>query len=100
MTAAGVGNTDAGSPIRHQPRRPRRPAPDDPRKPDSPSDLEKRSWKYVLGKTVREFSSDQCTDIAAALTYYAVLSIFPGLIAIFSLLGIIGQGDAASAAIL
>ena len=76
------------------------PAPDDPRKPDSPTDLEKRSWKYVLGKTVREFSSDQCTDIAAALTYYAVLSIFPGLIAIFSLLGIVGQGEAASAAIL
>ena len=76
------------------------PAPDDPRKPDSPTDLEKRSWKYVLIKTVREFSSDQCTDIAAALTYYAVLSIFPGLIAIFSLLGIIGQGKAASTAIL
>src|SRR6187431_1413044 len=75
-------------------------APDDPRKPDSPTDLKKRSWKYVLGKTVREFSSDQCTDIAAALTYYAVLSVFPGLIAIFSLLGIIGQGPAASAAIL
>lgn len=75
-------------------------APDDPRKPESPTDLEKRSWKYVLGKTVREFSSDQCTDIAAALTYYAVLSIFPGLIAIFSLLGIVGQGEAASAAIL
>jgi membrane protein len=74
------------------------PAPDDRRKPDSPTDLEKRSWKYVLRKTVREFSSDQCTDIAAALTYYAVLSLFPGLIAIFSLLGIVGQGKAAGAA--
>ncbi|GAA1952592.1 YihY/virulence factor BrkB family protein [Microbacterium deminutum] len=76
------------------------PAPDDPAKPDSPDDLDKRSWKYVLVKTLREFSSDQCTDIAASLTYYAVLSIFPGLIAIFSLLGVVGQGKAASDAIL
>jgi membrane protein len=69
-------------------------------KPDSPDDLHKRSWKYVLQKTIREFSSDQCTDIAAALTYFAVLSIFPGLIAIFSLLGVFGQGRAASDAVL
>ncbi|MGO8608654.1 hypothetical protein ACC848_37405, partial [Rhizobium johnstonii] len=70
------------------------PDPEAPGKPDSPDDLKKRSWKYVLQKTVHEFSSDQCTDIAAALTYFAVLSIFPGLIAIFSLLGVIGQGQA------
>ncbi|MCB8044200.1 YihY/virulence factor BrkB family protein [Microbacterium oxydans] len=62
--------------------------------------MHKRSWKYVLRKTIREFSSDQCTDIAASLTYYAVLSLFPGLIAIFSLLGVVGQGKAASDAVL
>ncbi|HYJ50011.1 MAG TPA: YihY/virulence factor BrkB family protein [Microbacterium sp.] len=76
------------------------PDPEHPAKPDSPDDIEKRSWKYVFGKTFREFSSDQCTDIAAALTYYSVLSVFPGLVAIFSLLGIIGQGRAASDAVL
>lgn len=76
------------------------PDPEAASKPDSPDDLEKRSWKYVLQKTVREFSSDQCTDIAASLTYYAVLSVFPGLIAIFSLLGVFGQGRAASDAVL
>lgn len=76
------------------------PDPEAAGKPDSPDDLHKRSWKYVLQKTIREFSSDQCTDIAAALTYYAVLSLFPGLIAIFSLLGVFGQGQAASDAVL
>lgn len=76
------------------------PDPEAAGKPDSPDDLHQRSWKYVLQKTIREFSSDQCTDIAAALTYFAVLSIFPGLIAIFSLLGVIGQGQAASDAVL
>ncbi|WP_455905493.1 YihY/virulence factor BrkB family protein [Microbacterium sp.] len=76
------------------------PDPEAAEKPDSPDDLHKRSWKYVLQKTIREFSSDQCTDIAAALTYFAVLSIFPGLIAVFSLLGVFGQGQAASDAVL
>lgn len=70
-----------------------RPDEDDARKPDSPTDIEKPSWKYVLRKTMREFSSDQCTDIAASLTYYAVLSLFPALIAIISLLGVFGQGQ-------
>ncbi|HEY0260300.1 MAG TPA: YihY/virulence factor BrkB family protein [Lacisediminihabitans sp.] len=67
------------------------PAPDDPRKPDSPDDITKRSWGYVLRKTVREFSADQCTDLAAALTYYAVLAVFPALLAIVSLLGLFGN---------
>jgi membrane protein len=69
------------------------PAPDDDRKPDSPTDLDKRSWMYVARKTWREFSDDQCTDLAAALTYYAVLSIFPAAIALTSLLGLVGQAE-------
>src|SRR5690606_27757081 len=68
-------------------------APDDPRKPDSPTDLSKPSWKYVLRRTIREFSRDQCTDLAAALTYYAVLSLFPALLVVVSLLGVFGQGQ-------
>ncbi len=69
------------------------PDPEDDRKPDSPADLEKRSWMYVARKTWREFSDDQCTDLAAALTYYAVLSIFPAAIALTSLLGLVGQAE-------
>jgi membrane protein len=61
-------------------------------KVDSPTDLSRRSWIYVLRKTVREFSSDQCTDLAAALTYYAVLAVFPAAIALTSLLGLVGKG--------
>lgn len=68
------------------------PNPEDPRKPDRPTKLEKGSWKFVIRKSFREFVTDQCTDIAAALTYYGVLSLFPGLIAIVSLLGVFGQG--------
>jgi membrane protein len=69
-------------------------------KPDTPIELDRRSWKYVLLKTAREFSADQCMDAAAGLTYYAVLAMFPALIAIFSLLGVVGQGHAAADAVL
>jgi membrane protein len=71
--------------------RTREPDPDDARKPDSPDDLTKPSWGYVLRKTAREFSDDQCTDLAAALTYYSVLALFPALIALLSLVGMVGQ---------
>ena len=40
---------------------------------------------------VREFRDDQCTDLAAALTYYAVLAIFPAALALTALLGLVGQ---------
>jgi membrane protein len=60
-------------------------------KPDAPTDIERRSWAYVARKTWREFLSDECTDLAAALTYYAVLAIFPALIAVLSLVGLVGQ---------
>ena len=69
------------------------PEPNDPRKPDEVSDITKRSWGYVLKKTLREFTADQCTDLAAALTYYAVLALFPGLIAIVSILGLFGAAE-------
>ena len=62
-------------------------------KAESPTDLTKRSWRYVARKTAHEFSDDQCTDLAAALTYYAVLALFPAAIAVLSLVGLFGQGD-------
>jgi membrane protein len=67
------------------------PDPDAAGKPDSPDDLKKPTWGYVLRKTVREFMDDQCTDLAAALTYYAVLAMFPAAIAMLSLVGLVGQ---------
>jgi membrane protein len=67
------------------------PAPDDAEKPDAPTNLTKPTWKFIARKTLREFSDDQCTDLAAALTYYAVLALFPALLALVSLLGIFGQ---------
>ncbi|MFI7482967.1 YihY/virulence factor BrkB family protein [Kocuria sp. M1R5S2] len=75
------------------------PDPEDPRKPDSPTELKKPSWGYVVKRALSEFSKDDCTDLAASLTYFAVLSLFPALLAIVSLLGVFGQGEATTRAI-
>jgi membrane protein len=67
------------------------PAPDDPRKPDSPVDLQKRSWWYTSKMAFAEYKRDQCSDLAAALTFYAVAAVFPAFIVLASLVGVIGQ---------
>ena len=63
--------------------------------PESPTDLGGSSWRDVLKRTVREFKEDNLTDWAAALTYYGILSIFPMLIALVSVLGLIGTSATA-----
>ncbi|MER5307754.1 YihY/virulence factor BrkB family protein [Streptomyces sp. NPDC002773] len=60
------------------------------RAPDSPTELPGRSWVAVLKGSIREFVSDELTDRAAALTYYGVLALFPGLLVLVSLLGVSG----------
>jgi membrane protein len=59
--------------------------------PDTPTDLPKRSWKDTLKRTFTEFKEDNLTDWAAALTYYAVLSVFPALIALLSIVGLVAD---------
>jgi membrane protein len=59
--------------------------------PESPSDLKARSWGGILKRTFKGFQSNNLTDWAAALTYYGILSIFPALIVLVSVLGLIGE---------
>jgi membrane protein len=59
--------------------------------PEEPTDLPARSWKEILKRTVKEFQDDNLTDWAAALTYYGVMSLFPMLIVLVALLGLVGQ---------
>ncbi|MFS8098442.1 YihY/virulence factor BrkB family protein [Lentzea alba] len=58
---------------------------------DRPTKLPKSAWWGVLKRTVKEFNDDNLTDWAAALTYYAVLSLFPGLIVLTSALALLGD---------
>src|SRR3954453_7100841 len=61
------------------------------RAPDEPTDLSTHSWWATLKRTVAEFRADNLTDWSAALTYYGVLAIFPGLISLVSIIGLLGQ---------
>jgi membrane protein len=58
--------------------------------PENPTDLPGGSLPRVLKRTVSQFQDDKLPTWAAALTYYAVLSIFPALLALVSILGVIG----------
>jgi membrane protein len=59
--------------------------------PSAPTDLSKRTWMGTLKRTVREFKDDDLTLLAAALTYYGILSLFPALLVLLALLGLAGQ---------
>src|SRR5919197_320600 len=59
--------------------------------PEGPTDLKGRSWFGTLKRTVAEFQEDNLTDWAAALTYYGILAIFPALLALVAVLGIVGD---------
>ncbi len=58
-----------------------------------------RSAFFVARRTVGEFLDDGGTDLAASLTYYSVLALFPGVIALLSLVGVVGQGQKSVSAI-
>lgn len=59
--------------------------------PASSARLTGPSWAYVAKRTVREFQADGGQDLAAALTFYAVLAAAPATVALVSLLGFVGD---------
>ncbi|PZF94626.1 YihY/virulence factor BrkB family protein [Micromonospora deserti] len=63
-------------------------SPDDG--PDRPTELPGIRWRAALRRTFREFQDDSLIDWAAALTYFGVLAIFPGLLVLVSILGLLG----------
>src|SRR5919106_6205123 len=66
--------------------------------PRKPTDVRLKAWGGVLKRTVGTFREHNLTDWAAALTYYAVLSIFPALVVLVSILGL--AGDSATQSVL
>ncbi len=59
--------------------------------PENPAQLKGRGVFAALKRTFKQFSEDNVTDWAAALTYYGVLSIFPGVLVLVSILGMLGD---------
>jgi membrane protein len=58
---------------------------------DSESGRAKSGWFATLKRTATEFRDDNLSDWAAALTYYGLLSLFPALLALVSLVGLFGD---------
>ncbi|MCY0930072.1 YihY/virulence factor BrkB family protein [Streptomyces sp. H27-H1] len=82
---------EPGAPV--EPARPGRPA--EKQAPDKPSGLRGRQWWAVLRGTAKEFTDDELSDRAAALTYFGVLAVFPALLVLVSLLGVAGESTTA-----
>jgi membrane protein len=61
------------------------------RKPGTFGDLPAGAWRRIGRRTFDQYRADGITNLAAALTYRSVLSLFPGLIALVALLGVVGQ---------
>jgi YihY family inner membrane protein len=59
--------------------------------PGSPTDLPRGSWLGAARRTLGEFQEDALPDRAAALTYYGIQSIFPGILVLVTLLGTLGK---------
>ena len=61
------------------------------RRPEGPPHARKGGIVQTVKRTIAEFKEDNLSDSAAALTYYSVLSIFPALIALVSIVGLVGD---------
>ena len=65
--------------------------PDEAGSPGKPAGMGRGSWRAAVGRTLTEFKNDFLQDRAAALTYYSVQAIFPGILVLVSLLGLFGN---------
>ncbi|MBM0276936.1 YihY/virulence factor BrkB family protein [Micromonospora tarensis] len=79
MTTTEPGTTLDGTPGAGVPRRMRQ--------------LSWRTWRGVLVRSVQGFVNDNCSDWAAALTYYGVLALFPSAIVVVALVGLVSDGE-------
>ncbi|TDB70226.1 YihY/virulence factor BrkB family protein [Micromonospora sp. KC723] len=55
--------------------------------------LNRVTWRGVLVRGGRNFVRDNCADWAAALTYYAVLALFPSTAVVVALVGLVSEGE-------
>jgi membrane protein len=59
--------------------------------PRTLGDMPRSGWLAILKRSVREFKHDDVADRAAALTYFGVLALFPAMLVLVSVLGLLGR---------
>src|SRR4029077_21252938 len=68
--------------------------PDGPRADYAPQGTDTGTgWWPTIKRTAKEFQEDNLTDWAAALTYYGLLALFPALIALVSIVGLVANPE-------
>lgn len=55
---------------------------------DTPTEIPAKGWKDILWRVYERFNSDRVLSISAGVTFYTLLSIFPGIAAFVSLYGL------------
>ncbi len=68
--------------------------------PTENASIRRLAWAFTARSTFSSFSRHQCLDLAAALTYYAVLASAPALLALVSLLGLVGEPESTATKVL
>jgi membrane protein len=58
------------------------------RQASSPTEIPAPGWKDILWRTYEEFGKDRVTSVAAGVTYYALLAVFPAIAALVSIYGL------------
>ena len=58
------------------------------READTPTEIPARGWKDILWRTYEEFQKDRIMSVAAGVTYYALLAVFPAIAALVSIYGL------------
>jgi membrane protein len=57
--------------------------------PDTPLELSQADWRVTLKRTGKEIKADRVPFMAAAMAYYFFLAIFPALIAVVGIMGLV-----------
>lgn len=61
-----------------------------------PADVPPLGWKDILWRTMKEFNQDNILAVAAGVTFYTLLAIFPGIAALISLYGLFADAGTVS----
>ena len=105
-----AGNASAGAAVKHQGRQASAGRPDQDRsagqpaspaaaagekergrEADTPTQIPTLGWKDILWRTYEEFGQDRIMAVAAGVTYYALLAIFPAIAALVSVYGLVAD---------
>lgn len=85
---AGAGVVALRQSAEHEAREANGPGPSADAQGRNPARIPLKGWKEILARTRKEFTDDQVPIIAAGVSFYSLLALFPGLAAFVALYGL------------